>query len=50
MNNEVNHAFEAKKQELNAETLAKIAIDQIEENDIVNILSELYDNMPSIDP
>ena len=50
MNNEVNHAFEAKKQELNAETLAQIAIDQIEENDIVNILSELYDNMPSIDP
>ena len=50
MNNEVNHAFEAKKHELNAETLAKIAIDQIEENDIVNILSELYDNMPSIDP
>ena len=37
-------------QQLNAETLAQIAIDQIEENDIINILSEMYDAMPSIDP
>ena len=37
-------------QELNANTLAQIAIDQIEENDIVNILSDMYDNMPNIDP
>lgn len=37
-------------QELNANTLAQIAIDQIEENDIVNILSDMYDSMPNIDP
>ena len=30
-------------QELNANTLAQIAIDQIEENDIVNILSDQYE-------
>ena len=30
--------------------MAKIAIDQVEENDIVNILSEMYDTMPNIDP
>ena len=50
MKNEVNRAFEAKKKELNAETMAQIAIDQIEENDIVTILSEVYDTMPNIDP
>jgi hypothetical protein len=36
--------------QLNAETMAQIAIDQIEENDIVNILTDMYDNMPTIDP
>ena len=36
--------------ELNANTLAEIAIDQIEEEEIVNILSEMYDSMPNIDP
>jgi hypothetical protein len=36
--------------QLNAETMAQIAIDQIEENDIVNILTDMYDNMPNIDP
>lgn len=36
--------------ELNANTLAQIAIDQIEENDTVNILSDMYDAMPNIDP
>ena len=36
--------------ELTANTLAKIAIDQVEENDIVNLLSDLYDTMPAIDP
>ncbi len=38
------------KNELNAETLAQIGIDQIEEENIVNILSDLYDSMPNIDP
>ena len=37
-------------QSLNAETLAQISIDQIEENDVVNILSDMYDHMPTIDP
>lgn len=37
-------------QEFNANTLAQIAINEIEENDIVNILSEMYENMPAIDP
>ena len=36
--------------QFNAETMAQIAIDQIEENDIVDILSEMYDTMPNIDP
>lgn len=37
-------------QELNANTLAQIAINQIEEGEIENILSEMYEHMPTIDP
>ena len=37
------NTFKTMIQELNANTLAQIAIDQIEENDIVNILSDQYE-------
>lgn len=42
--------FEKMNKELNAATLAQIAIDQVEENDIINLLSDMYDTMPAIDP
>ena len=38
------------KKDLNANTLAQMAVDQIEENDVVNILASLYDEMESETP